>query len=157
MKNINKFFIFIKNLPFFHFFFCASSMNKLVIFWTLSSLFYLINYCVFDSYEFFSKRSRQKGKILPNLLFTISRQISKFVKILYIKDPLNQTEWTEDIMDRVCKRQSNRGTEDIMMRIIRMIKTEWHKNIRDRTVGWLSSKKLNTKSPLKFWMMSIAK
>ena len=41
-------------------------------------------------------------------------QISKFVKILYIKDPLNQTEWTEDIMDRVCKRQSNRGTEAIM-------------------------------------------
>ena len=111
MKNINKFFIFIKNLPFFHFFFCASSINKLVIFWTLSSLFYLINYCIFDSYELISKRSRQKGKILPNLLFTISRQISKFVKIIYIKDPLNQTEWTEDIMDRVCKRLSNRGTE----------------------------------------------
>lgn len=146
MKNINKFFIFIKNLPFFHFFFCASSINKLVIFWTLSSLFYLINYCLFDSYEFFSKRPRQKGKILPNLLFTISRQISRFVKILYIKDPLNQTEWTEDIMDRVCKRQSNRGTEDVMMRII---KTEWHKNIRDRTVGWLSSKKLNIKKPSK--------
>ena len=154
MKNINKFSLFITILPFFHFFSCASSINKLVIFWILSSLFYLINYCFFDSYEFFSKRSRQKGKILPNLLFTISRQISKFVKILYIKDPLNQTEWTEDIMDRVCKRQSNRGTEDIMMRII---KTEWHKNIRDRTVGWLSSKKLNIKSPLKIWMISIAK
>ena len=136
MKNINKFSLFVTNLPFFHFFPCASSINKLVIFWILSSLFYLINNCIFDSYEFFSKRSRQKGKILPNLLFTISRQISKFVKILYIKDPLNQTEWTEDIMDRVCKRQSNRGTEDVMMRIIRMIKTEWHKNIRDRTVGW---------------------
>lgn len=154
MKNINKFSLFITNLSFFHFFFCASSINKLVIFWILYSLFYLINYCIFDSYEFFSKRSRQKGKISPNLLFTISRQISKFVKILYIKDLLNQTEWTEDIMDRVCKRQSNRGTEDIMMRII---KTEWHKNIRDRTVGWLSSKKLNIKSPLKIWMISIAK
>ena len=154
MKNINKFFIFITHLPFFHFFFCASSINKLVISWILSSFFYLINNCVFDSYELISKRSRQKGKILPNLLFTISRQISRFVKILYIKDPLNQTEWTEDIMDRVCKRQSNRGTEDIMMRII---KTEWHKNIRDRTVGWISSKKLNIKSPLKFWMISIAK
>lgn len=154
MKNINKFSLFIMILPFFHFFSCASFINNLVIFWTLSSLFYLINNCVFDSYEFFSKRSRQKGKISPNLLFTISRQISKFVKILYIKDPLNQTEWTEDIMDRVCKRQSNRGTEDIMMRII---KTEWHKNIRDRTVGWLSSKKLNIKSPLKIWMISIAK
>ena len=92
MKNINKFFIFIKNFPFFHFFSCASSINKLVIFIILSSLFYLINYCIFDSYELFSKRSRQKGKILPNLLFTISRQISKFVKILYIKDLLNQTE-----------------------------------------------------------------
>ena len=69
-----------------------------MIFWTLSSLFYLINYCIFDSYELFFKCSRQKGKILPNLLFTISWQISKFVKILYIKDPLNQTEWTEDIM-----------------------------------------------------------
>ena len=98
MKNINKSFVFIKNLPLFHFFSCASSINKLVILWILSSLFYLINYCIFDSYEFFSKRSRQKGKILPNLLFTISRQISKFVKILYIKDLLNQTEWTEDIM-----------------------------------------------------------
>ena len=92
MKNINKFFIFITILPFFHFFSFASSINKLVIFRILSSLFYLINYCFFDSYEFFSKHSRQKGKILPNLLFTISRQISKFVKILYIKDPLNQTE-----------------------------------------------------------------
>ena len=154
MKNINKFSLFITNLPFFHFFSCASSINKIVIFQISSSLFYLINNCVFDSYELISKRSRQKGKISPNLLFTISRQISKFVKILYIKDPLNQTEWTEDIMDRVCKRQSNRGTEDVMMRII---KTEWHKNIRDRTVGWLSSKKLNIKSPLKFWMISIAK
>ena len=92
MKNINKFFIFIKNRPLFHFFSCASFINKLVIFLTLSSLFYLINYCIFDSYEFFSKRSRQKGKILPNLLFTISRQICKFVKILYIKDLQNQTE-----------------------------------------------------------------
>lgn len=98
MKNINNFSLFITNLPFFHFFSCASSINKLIIFWTLYSLFYLINYCFFDSYEFFSKCSRQKGKILPNLLFTISRQISKFVKILYIKDLLNQTEWTEDIM-----------------------------------------------------------
>lgn len=117
MKNINKFSLFITILPFFHFFFSAPYTNKLMILWILSSLFYLINYCIFDSYEFFSKRSRQKGKILPNLLFTISRQISKFVKILYIKDPLNQIEWTEDIMDRVCKRQSNRGTEAIM--------TEW--------------------------------
>lgn len=32
MKNINKFFIFIKIFPFFHFFSCASSINKLVIF-----------------------------------------------------------------------------------------------------------------------------
>lgn len=100
MKNINNSSIFITNLPFFHFFSFASSINKLVIFWTLSSLFYLINNCVFDNYELISKRSRQKGKISPNLLFTISRQISKFVKILYIKDPLNQTEWTEDIMTR---------------------------------------------------------
>ena len=92
MKNINKFFIFIKIFPFFHFFSCASSINKLAIFRIWSSLFYLINYCIFDSYELISKRSRQKGKISPNLLFTISRQISKFVKILYIKDPLNQTE-----------------------------------------------------------------
>lgn len=92
MKNINKFSVFITHLPFFHFFFCASSINKLVIFRFLSSLFYLINYCIFDSYELISKRSRQKGKILPNLLFTISRQISKLIKILYIKDPLNQTE-----------------------------------------------------------------
>ena len=92
MKNINKFSLFITILPFFHFFSYASSINKLVIFRILSSLSYLINNCVFDSYEFFSKRSRQKGKILPNLLFTISRQISKFVKILYIQDPLNQTE-----------------------------------------------------------------
>lgn len=91
MKNINKSSLFITNLSFFHFFSCASSINKLVIFRILSSLFYLINYCFFDSYEFFSKRSRQKGKILPNLLFTISRQISRFVKILYIK---------EDIRDR---------------------------------------------------------
>ena len=91
MKNINKSFIFIKNFPFFHFFSYASSINKLVIFRILSSLSYLINNCIFDSYEFFSKRSRQKGKILPNLLFTISRQISKFVKIVYIK---------EDIRDR---------------------------------------------------------
>jgi len=92
MKNINKFSLFVTNLPFFHFFSCASSINKLVIFRILSSLSYLINNCIFDSYEFFYKCSRQKGKILPNLLFTISRQISKFVKILYIKDPLNQTE-----------------------------------------------------------------
>ena len=85
MKNINKSFLFITNLPFFHFFSCASSINKLVIFRISPSLFYLINYCIFDSYGFFSKRSRQKGKISPNLLFTISRQISKLIKILYIK------------------------------------------------------------------------
>ena len=84
MKNINKFFIFIKILPFFHFFSCASSINKLVIFRIWSSLFYFINYCIFDSYEFFSKRSRQKGKILPNSTLTSYRQNSKFVKILYI-------------------------------------------------------------------------
>ena len=89
MKNINKSSIFITNLPFFHFFSCASSINKLAIFRIWSSLFYLINYCIFDSYEFFSKRSRQKGKISPNLLFTISRQISKFVKILYTKMMFN--------------------------------------------------------------------
>lgn len=92
MKNINKFFIFIKIFPFFHFFSCASSINKLAIFRIWSSLFYLINYCIFDSYNLFPKSVRQKGKILPNLLFTISRQISRFVKILYIQDPLNQTE-----------------------------------------------------------------
>ena len=92
MKNINKFFIFIKNIPLFHFFSLASSINKLVIFRILSSLFYLINYCVFDTYEFVPKCARQKGRILPNLLLTSYRQISKFVKILYIKDPLNQTE-----------------------------------------------------------------
>ena len=65
MKNINKSFVFIKNFPFFHFFSCASSINKLVIFRILSSLFYFINYCIFDSYELISKRSRQKGKISP--------------------------------------------------------------------------------------------
>lgn len=85
MKNINNFSLFITHFPFFHFFSYASSINKLVIFRIMSSLFYLINDCIFDSYNFFSKRSRQKGKILPNLLFTISRQISKFIKILYIK------------------------------------------------------------------------
>jgi len=89
MKNINKFSLFITILPFFHFFSCASSINKLVIFQISFSLFYLINYCFFDSYELISKPSRQKGKILPNLLFTISRQISKFVKILYIKMMFN--------------------------------------------------------------------
>lgn len=133
MKNINKISVFITTFSWFLLFSYVYHLNKILILRTLSSLFYLINNCIFNSYELFSKRSRQKGKISPNLLFTISRQISKFVKILYIKDPLNQTEWTEDIMDRVCKRQSNRGTEDVMMRII---KTEWHKNIRDRRVGW---------------------
>ena len=76
-----------------------------MIFRILSSLFYIINYCIFDSYEFFSKRSRQKGKILPNLLFTISRQISKFVKILYSSRArmyiMNRRQ--KDIRDRVCK------------------------------------------------------
>ena len=113
MKNINKSSLFITNLSFFHFFSCASSINKLVIFRILSSLFYLINYCFFDSYGFFSKRSRQKGKILPNLLFTISRQISRFVKILYIKDPLNQTELTDDIRDRSQNDRQN-DAEDVM-------------------------------------------
>ena len=92
MKNINKFFIFIKILSFFYFFSCTSSINKLVIFRFLSSLFYLINYCIFDSYEFFSKRSRQKGKISLNSPLTVYRQNSKMIKILYTKDPLNQIE-----------------------------------------------------------------
>ena len=113
MKNINKFFIFIKILPFFYFFSCASSINKLVIFRILSSLFYLINYCIFDSYELISKRSRQKGKILSNLLFTISRQISKFVKILYIKEDIRDRSHN-DIRGRSNKRHGNRGTEAIM-------------------------------------------
>lgn len=113
MKNINKSSLFITNLPFFHFFSCASSIHKLVIFRILSSLFYLINYCIFDSYEFFSKRSRQKGKILPNLLFTISRQISKFVKILYIKEDIRDRSHN-DIRGRSNKRHGNRGTEAIM-------------------------------------------
>lgn len=86
MKNVNKFFIFIKNFPFFHFFSCASSINKLVIFIILSSLFYLINYCIFDSYEFFSKRSRQKGKIFPHLDLDNYRQNGNMVKIIYIKE-----------------------------------------------------------------------
>lgn len=86
MKNINKFFIFIKILPFFHFFSCASSINKLVIFRILSSLFYLINYCIFDSYELISKRSRQKGKISPHLDLDNYRQNGKMIKIIYIKE-----------------------------------------------------------------------
>lgn len=114
MKNINKFFIFIKNIPFFHFFSYASSINKLVIFWTLYSLFYLINYCIFDSYELFSKRSRQKGKILLNSPLTVYRQNSKMIKILYIKeskmtDRMNGIQ--NDIMDRGNKRHGNRGTD----------------------------------------------
>ena len=86
MKNINKFFIFIKILPFFYFFSCASSINKLVIFIILSSLFYLINYCIFDSYELISKRSRQKGKISPHLDLDNYRQKGKMIKIIYIKE-----------------------------------------------------------------------
>lgn len=85
MKNINKSSLFITNLPFFHFFSCVSSINKLVIFRTLYSLFYLINYCVFDSYELSSKRSRQKGKISPKLNVDDYRQNSKMIKIIYIK------------------------------------------------------------------------
>ena len=84
MKNINKSPLFITHLPFFHFFSCASSINKLVIFRISFSLFYLINYCIFDTYEFVSKRARQKGKILPNLPLTSYRQNRKFVKMLYI-------------------------------------------------------------------------
>lgn len=111
MKNINKFSLFITNLPLFHFFSYASSINKLVIFRILSSLFYLINNCVFDSYELISKRSRQKGKISPNLLFTISRQISKFVKILYTKTskPDRMSGRHNDQRDRSNKRHGNRG------------------------------------------------
>ena len=85
MKNINKFFIFIKNLPFFHFFSCASSINKLAIFRILSFFLYHINYCFVDTYEFVSKCARQKGKILPNSTLTTYRQNSKMIKILYIK------------------------------------------------------------------------
>ena len=117
MKNINKFSLFTTILPFFHFFSCVPSTNKLVIFGTLYSLFYLINYCIFDSYEFVPKSARQKGKILSNLLFTISRQICKFVKILYIKDPQNQTEWTEDI--------KTEGTEYVKDIVTEEHKTEW--------------------------------
>ena len=84
MKNINKFFLFIVNLSFFHFFSYAPYINKLVIFIILSFLFYLINYCFFDTYEFIPKRARQKGKILPNLKLTSYRQNSKMIKILYI-------------------------------------------------------------------------
>lgn len=86
MKNINKFFVFIKNFPFFHFFSCASSINKLVIFRILSSLSYLINNCIFDSYEFFSKRPRQKGKIFPHLDLDNYRQNGKMIKIIYIEE-----------------------------------------------------------------------
>ena len=87
MKNINKSPLFTTILPFFHFFSCASSINKLVILRILSSLFYLINYCVFDSYIFFSKRSRQKGKISLHLDLDDYRQNSKMIKIIYIKLP----------------------------------------------------------------------
>lgn len=85
MKNINKSFLFTTILPFFHFFSCAPQINKLVIIRILSSSFYPINYCVFDTYEFVPKRARQKGKILPNLPLTSYRQNSKMIKILYIK------------------------------------------------------------------------
>ena len=85
MKNINKSLLFTTILPFFHFFSCASSINKLAIFRIWSSLFYLINYCIFDTYEFVSKRARQKGKIFPNLPLTSYRQNSKMIKIIYIK------------------------------------------------------------------------
>jgi len=47
------------------------------------------NNCSLDTYKLPSKSARQKGKISPNLLLTISRQISKFVKILYIKAGFN--------------------------------------------------------------------
>lgn len=86
MKNINKSSLFIVRLPFFHFFSCAPYINKLVILRILSSLFYLINYCFFDTYEFVPKRARQKGRILPNLPLTSYRQNRKFVKILYINE-----------------------------------------------------------------------
>ena len=92
MKNINKSSLFTTILPFFHFFSCTPYINKLVIFRILSSFLYHINYWFVDTYEFVPKCSRQKGKISPNLLFTISRQNSKFIKILYIKDSLIQTE-----------------------------------------------------------------
>ena len=84
MKNINKSSLFTTILPFFHFFSCAPYINKLVILRILSSLFYLINYCFIDTYEFVPKRARQKGKILINLPLTSYRQNRKFVKILYI-------------------------------------------------------------------------
>ena len=85
MKNINKSFLFTTILPFFHFFSCAPYINKLMILRIMSSLFYPINYCVFDTYEFVPKRARQKGKILPNLPLTSYRQNRKFVKIFYIE------------------------------------------------------------------------
>ena len=85
MKNINKSSLFTTILPFFHFFSCAPYINKLVILRILSSLFYLINYCFVDTYEFVPKRARQKGKILPNSTLTTYRQNSKMIKILYIK------------------------------------------------------------------------
>ena len=84
MKNINKSFLFVANFPFFYFFSCAPYINKLVILRILSSLFYPINYCVFDTYEFVPKRARQKGRILPNLPLTSYRQNRKFIKKLYI-------------------------------------------------------------------------
>ena len=83
MKNINKSSLFTTILPFFHFFSCAPFINKLVILRILSSLFYLINYCFIDTYEFVPKRARQKGKILINLPLISYRQNRKFVKILY--------------------------------------------------------------------------
>ena len=85
VKNINKSSLFITHLPFFHFFSCAFSINKLVIFRISPSLFYLINDCIFDSYNFFSKYSRQKGKISPKLNVDDYRQNSKMIKIIYIK------------------------------------------------------------------------
>ena len=85
MKNINRSSLFIAILPPFHFFSCTPYINKLVISRILSSLFYLINYCIFDTYKLVPKRARQKGKILPNSTLTTYRQNSKFVKILYIK------------------------------------------------------------------------
>lgn len=88
MKNINKSSISVQNFPFFHFFSCAPYTNKLVILRNLSSLFYLINYCFVDTYEFISKRARQKGRILSNLPLTSYRQNGKMIKILYIYEAI---------------------------------------------------------------------
>lgn len=42
----------------------------------------------------------------------IYRQNSKFLKIIYIKDPLNQTEWTEDIMTKGTEYVKDKVTDE---------------------------------------------